>query len=652
MSPPLKTLAKRLPPPLRRPLGQARDLLVAIRNAIARPYLVRKRAYRRRRVGEIEASRRPVALFLSPDAGLEMFHSAHVITARTIAGQGLEPLFLSCDGLLPICTLKEVTSTGPTKPSARSAVCARCRHAGLSVGSRYGLVDVTIESLLTQNEMDRIATTTLQDFDSLLEFEHDQIPFGALVLGDTLRRRRLTDASELGEGDRDLFKALLYAALAIYSAMVTLSRRFDIKRIAFFGDYAYWLPVQIFANRNGIGLAGFDYGYNVDVDTRYIGIRPVSANAQALQKVRDWPLYRHLPLPPEVATTILEGGLQRLGAHGGRTNFSPNWICRTEPLQKELGLSLSRKTIVAYPSSSDEFVAQTRILSALGVPFASQNRPFLDQVEWLDALVDWVGNREDLQLAVRWHPRIGASRYSNRRASEYDFFKQRYATHPSNVVMIWPEEKVSSYNLGEICDVAAVSWSTIGLELARLGVPVLASFPDIGTYPTGGFVGFGETSEEYFRALEKALSQSASLASIQEAVRWSYYIFWSPLVDVSDVVPSASYHKVPKWKPPANTEVIRRVMIDGDDLSVLNMSRLPSGTIAGDMEKNAILSVIRSAITFFTFGQNTETERLPHFSVSAPGYVAAKMDGVTVTRYSPLAARLVSLLDGEGSGQK
>jgi hypothetical protein len=214
-------------------------------------------------------------------------------------------------------------------------------------------------------------------------------------------------------------------------------------------------------------------------------------------------------------------------------------------------------------------------------------------------------------------------------------------------VMIWPEDKASSYNLGEICDVCAVSWSTIGLELARLGVPAVASFPDIGNYPVGSFIGFGETPAAYFEALDAALAKPASLAHITEAIRWTHFLFWSPLVDVSDLIPTPTYHAIPAWKEPANGETIRRVVVNGEDLSAINVGRLPNGPAAEAAEREAVLAAMRRAVVFFLAGEDRPAAELTDVRVQGGGKLSAVIDGRQIARYSPLAARLALMLEKE-----
>ncbi len=642
-------LRRRLPAPIRRIAGRVLALSNDAGHALARPYLERRRAHRRAALAQTQTAGEPVALFLTPEAAVRSFLAAHVVVARTAAGHGITPILLSCDGLLPTCTAKEVRRMPPTAPGADTKVCRVCRRTARAVGNAYELPDITIDSILSDKHRQEIAAIIARPFDSLLGLEYDGISFGTFVLGDTLRRRRLTDVAEFGDQDRALFSALTYSALAVYFAVRELTCRFNVRCIAFFGDYAYWLPIQVFAARRGIGLAGFDYGYNVDVDHRQIGIRPISANLQALRKTENWSLYSEKPLPPVMAEEILLGGLQRLGFHGGRTTFSPNWTRRAKPLQEELGLSLSRRTIVAYPSSSDEFVAQRHILKELGAAFATKPRPFADQAAWLEALIDWVGGRDDLQLVIRWHPRMGISANTTTCASEYAAFRKKFSAFPSNVVMVWPEEKTSSYNLAEICDAAAVSWSTMGLELARLGVPVVASFPDIGTYPVGSFIGFAPTPEGYFHALERALDQPASLAMITEAVRWSHYLFWSLLVDVSDLIADPHKQDVPKWKEPKNRDMIRRAIIGGEDMTAINMANLPAGPDAVCAERKTVMSVLESAAAFFLLGDMAGAPGLKDLGATASGHVSGRRGEELVTRYSPLAARIVTMLGSENA---
>src|SRR5262249_17981858 len=206
------------------------------------------------------------------------------------------------------------------------------------------------------------------------------------------------------------------------------------------------IPSHIFAEKCGISVTHLDHAYNFDIDQRFIGLRSKSSIDFNWWQIAHWPDYRDRAVAPEKIADISAGALFRLWAHGGTSTYSPNWVRRDKGLQAELGLSPDRKTIVAYTSSHDELAAARAQMEVLGRPFEDNAGPFADQKAWLQALFEWVGQRSDVQLIVRLHPRIAAGHRHSSVASEYYHLKKELSRYPANVAIIWPEDTLSSYN--------------------------------------------------------------------------------------------------------------------------------------------------------------------------------------------------------------
>ncbi|MDB5600548.1 MAG: hypothetical protein JWN71_2592 [Xanthobacteraceae bacterium] len=645
----LKKLAGYLPAPVQRVLSWTLAGMRRLRFALVRPYLLATRAWRRRKLVEIAASKQPVVLFLAPEAGLGPFYLSHAILARSLSEAGHGAILLSCNGMQPICSLKMAMRMMPTAPYDHSnAACRRCRESALRTGHDYGLVDLSLESLLGPAERAQIDEIIVANAVAPWLTSYDGISFGAAAFGEVLRDRRKLDVSEFTDADVQLLSALLYSALAIYFATRIIASRYSVKRIAHFGDYAYWVPTDVFAQRHGIAVTRLDHAYNLDVDHRYIGLRSGNANAHMLSQVEHWPEYRDQPIDAQAVTNIADSALYRLVGHGGVSTYSPNWIKSENSLLEELGLSRDRKTIVAYSSSTDELLCVQEYLAILGVPFAHGKKPFSDQVAWLRALIDWVGMRPDLQLIVRQHPRMAPSHRHSSVASLFAQMKREFTQTPANVVMIWPESKVSSYNLAELADVALVAWSNMSLELSRFGVPAVAAFPNIAPYPLGSFIGFGDNSDAYFRAVEKALGQPADMEMLTESFRWSHFLNWSPVVDASDLVPTFDYKDIPRWQTPKNLGTIVQVLAEGKDICDLNMARLPKGSAASAREQEAITAMVERFILFFVYGCDLREQSggavMTKLRIEPDGVVSLTVKGQQIRRYSPLARRLAVML--------
>jgi hypothetical protein len=638
-----KALAKRLPRPLRKAIARFVSSGQRLSRSWKWPGSRQVRKFRDAAVLRKLARRKePVALFFSHEAGLEPFLASYAILAKTRVEFGRASIMLSCDGFLPICNVKNSMAMKPTRSGdTQNPACQSCRKTAASSYSEYGLAAVGIESLLGVPERAKIEKIIEENSSDLSTVNYGDVKIGVLAVGETLRLVRKSSPAEFTAEDREMVKALVFSSLAICLVLEKAASRFSLERIVYFGDYAFFIAAEIRAERDGIAVTRITHLYNRDVDRRMISLQQTCANVALLDQIDHWPEYRDDPIERSAVSAIAEGALYRLRGHGGASTHSPNWAKDTTGLEQSLGLSRNGKTLVAYTSSLDEFVAARGILEALGRPYATGPRPFDDQFAWLRALVDWTEARSDMQLIVRVHPRTGTGRFATV-ASEYYRLKSEFASCPSNVVMVWPDDPVSSYNLAEIADAVLVSWSTVGLECARFGIPVIAAFSKIGSFPTGSFIAFEETPQRYFAHLEQALDAPASFANITEAYRWTHYAFWAPVVDVSDVIPAWNYPGVPPWRIPANSETILRVLNDNEDMASINMQRMRK-TSTDHLEQQGMIEAVARTAAFFMTGQDRPDIRLEHFVPQTKGIVTAQIDGRVLERYSPLLYRLARM---------
>jgi hypothetical protein len=602
---------------------------------------------RRRQAFTAGADRKSITLFLAPEAGLGPFYASHVILARVLSDAGHPVVMLSCNGLQPTCSLKSAMQIAPTPPgNTTNAACLRCRSNAFRVGADYGLPDILLEDVLDQSLRAEIDRVMMANAAAPWDAVYDGIDVGTCCLVETLRAKRKTSVTELIDEDVELVRGLLYASLAIYLAVKELGNRFDIKRIAYFGDYAYFLPPQIYAAQHAIPLTNVCHAYHRDTDRRYLNLWPTHAAVHQLGQVDRWENYQADTIDPKIVADITDGAIYRLYGHGGISTYSPNWSEHPGDLREELGLPPGGKVVVAYTNSTDELICHKQALRMLGTDYENAPNPFVGQIAWLRQLVDWVGSRSDLRLILRLHPRMAAStRYSNI-ASEYRDMMEALASLPANVAIVLPESPVSSYNLAEIADVALTAWSSIGLELARFGIPVVAAFQKIGPFPNSDFIRFEETAAGYFNAIEQALTRAPTFDSVIGAFRWTHFLHWTPLIDIADVVPTADYEDVPPFQTPRNSDTILQVMADGVDIIALNMSRLPKGAAAVAAERHAVRTAIEKFLLYFMTGRLDEGATGATVIEAGRENIVTMIDGGrTIRRQSPLATRLVRILE-------
>ena len=75
----------------------------------------------------------------------------------------------------------------------------------------------------------------------------------------------------------------------------------------------------------------------------------------------------------------------------------------------------------------------------------------------------------ELQLVVRVHPNVGGDKALGENSEDVAYFKALAESAPETVRVVQPGDDISSYTLAELCDLALVWYSTIGIEAAALG---------------------------------------------------------------------------------------------------------------------------------------------------------------------------------------
>ncbi len=143
--------------------------------------------------------------------------------------------------------------------------------------------------------------------------------------------------------------------------------------------------------------------------------------------------------------------------------------------------------------------------------------------EWLQRVIRFLADRPEVQVVVRIHPAetwtVGPS--------VAEIIRAVLPELPSHIHLVGATEKVNTYDLMEIADLALVYTTTAGLEMATRGIPVLVS--GRAHYRKKGFTLDADSWEEYFAKLDGALKDlpACRLTPAQVEQAWNYaYCFF------------------------------------------------------------------------------------------------------------------------------
>lgn len=138
--------------------------------------------------------------------------------------------------------------------------------------------------------------------------------------------------------------------------------------------------------------------------------------------------------------------------------------------------------------------------------------------EWLVQTVQYFSAHPELQLVVRIHP---GERYT-KGPSVADLVSREMTKIPENINLISADDQINTYDLLEISNLGLVYTTTVGLELAMSGIPVIVAGHT--HYRDKGFTYDPSSWEEYFNTLDRFARDpnKFQLTSEQVDIAWRY----------------------------------------------------------------------------------------------------------------------------------
>jgi hypothetical protein len=387
------------------------------------------------------------------------------------------------------------------------------------------------------------ATAAVDSFDGRpLDFFFDNIGFGKLAAMDLVLATKRCNLAEPSPEAEAIWRVFMKNSLFSFLLFNDVFCSIPVARVVVFNDYSMMLAARLAAERHGIPALTIEQSPHLNSDNRRIVIRREIANRDYQAHLATWPTVRSVPLTPNQIDDVCDDIVGRLKATGSHT-FSPPKTFAQMGLKETLGFPADCKLIVAYTSSLDELLAQRMTTAGAGRMPVAERHAFDSQVDWLLFLTDFCAQRADLRLAIRVHPREGAGGPAakagkvHRVESEHlQLLRNAFPQDPALTRIFWPDDPMSSYDLAEIADVATVSFSTIGLELARLGVPVVACVEGVGAYVADDFTPISLTPPDYKTELLHALQAPASGETWRLAIRFAWHAFLGQAIDLRSMI--------------------------------------------------------------------------------------------------------------------
>ncbi len=548
--------------------------------------------------------------FFTPEAAVHPHFHACCYLGRLLQSEQINVFFARCWNLFEKCIVKQSHRINNTTSYADVfETCYSCAKNSLFTQKKYNLKFLNLESYYTK------------EIKNILDFEYSQIermvndrvlsnyfylniPFGTLCEYEVQLANK---ALKLNYEDKKLimdWTCLLKTVVKTYVILKNLFYTENIKNLVYFNDYAVNLAARFAMDANFGKSTMVTHAYNQGVDRRKIVFFKDISFKKIFTDCIEWKRWKSRPLTKKNVIDITDDAIARFRGQSAHT-YSPPF----EGLQQQKPNQESKKNIVIFTSSPDES-ACFKVTSALGIDIPPQIFTFGTSFQncqeiWLSELLKFAEKNKNFNFTVRIHPREGSNKREQGESEHLQILKRLLVKPPPNFSVFWPESNVSSYSLGLGADLVLTSWSTIGIEMARLGIPVLTCTKGTAGFPVENFIRFEKNPTSYFNYISKPSNYRTSISNIRDAYRWWYFNYLSSAIDISDVIPSSLFSKLPEFKKTKNTKLIKKAVFFNFDVRKINYAQTKTKLNNIEYkERQSLTKSIERLILFFLTGND------------------------------------------------
>lgn len=470
-------------------------------------------------------------LLFSPYSAIWQHAFPEALAAEALSHGGHEITYVTCGEMLSdICISMRANGLSIDSPlAAKQRICAICSENKELIKKGFNFNGFDISTYLTKEDRELVEAQINQiKPENYYDFEYAGIPLGRLATYETMLQYKKNNLDMSHPQEWASYIVWLKNAFYVACAAPKILDVIKPDRVIIYSNtYSSNNVFNFCAKQRGIpsysmtawdNLAAFYQGF--------IMVKGYNLTHWYTQ-FEAWNRVKNRPFPEKMLVKALPHILSQMQS---KTFLSYSKAKQTNvDILRYFGISHSQKIAVATMSSYDEIMASYAIEEL----DTWKGKIFDDQLQWINGLIDFFKNRPDLFLIVRVHPREFPNHREKQKSKNALLYEEALSNLPSNVKVNWPTDNLSIYDLAEYADVILNGFSSSGLEMSLLGLPVLSYANEWNTYPIDLDIDVN-TKEEYFLAIDKAIESGWSFERVRLAYRWLAFKFSLTTFNIGD----------------------------------------------------------------------------------------------------------------------
>jgi hypothetical protein len=449
--------------------------------------------------------------------GWSIHLAIETVLAHAVLERGGSPVFAYCGGRLPICDVMPVNAAPPMP-------CHSCREYAAGSIAAAGFESVALHDVADVSASVRIARKRVADLKSVAACEAyiDQaLPLGRLVRVSVawfLSRGTLPDSPEVVS----TYRSFLVSGIVVARGLRAILARTGAQRVFMLnGTFFAESIMSALAGERGIPFATYEKGFIRDS----IVLTPEAPASQLKMPAGAWESARDTPLTGETSAALDAYLVARQSGGGSLDNFWLHRVDDVDRIRNELHLESGRQLVVMFCN-----ILWDSAVLGRDIAFASMG-------DWVLGGIAWAERHPEFDLVVRIHPAEVGLRNHPTRERIADHITAHVAALPANVRVVQAEDPTSSYVFMDEATLGLVYTSTVGLELACRGVPVVVAADT--HYRERGFTNDPVTPEGYWGTADQLLDAPPNpdeRARMRELARRYAALFFFRFHNVLDAV--------------------------------------------------------------------------------------------------------------------
>jgi hypothetical protein len=423
----------------------------------------------------------------------------YCVLAHILRTRGINPIIPLCYQDLPLCHKKTNHRDGV-------GTCAFCHNDSLTWFDAFGIDFIHLTELISDDR------TIEHNFDEngIKNFKYKNIDVSNYAMGSTREYLRRYHVNLDNDRDRDVYVRFLNTAILLVDLTDKLIEERNIEAVlAHHPAYVYGgVPLATAAAR-GISSVSFGAGYYRQGTILFgnqknrQGFPQFSSEKNVNKRLKE-------PLTPGEREYVDEIMIGRKSGKLVRDNSYPlNNANRGINIPDDM-LNIGLFTNLLWDGS----LSDCDIL-------------FEDPFDWVKTTIREISDLSDVNLIIKPHP---AELYSRTEEKMAQWIRSNIDTTPNNIILLEADTDIDPYILMNEINYGIIYTSTIGLEMAYEGLPVIVAgdthFRELGfTYDP-------EDIDEYVRLLNEEKQLKMNELMKKRARRYAYYLFAERLIDI------------------------------------------------------------------------------------------------------------------------